>query len=166
MNPAAPSDRPNTNAQPPEPAARQAAYPPDLAALVLTRWHEATVGSSRTLAELMLWSFSARHPICGSEACCRATAHARISWVGVREAMRPPRRLTESPHMASSTLGRVKRGRTGCAYVESRLRGRPPLAPLAFAAAAFALDLLRPPRRPVAAANRRVPKARSTSPGM
>jgi len=43
MNPDAPSDRPNTNAQPPEPpAARQAAYPSDLAALVLTRWHEAT----------------------------------------------------------------------------------------------------------------------------
>ena len=36
MNPDAPSDRPNTNAQPPEPpAARQAAYPSDLAALVL-----------------------------------------------------------------------------------------------------------------------------------
>jgi hypothetical protein len=43
MNLDAPSDRPNTNAQPPEPpAARQAAYPSDLAALVLTRWHEAT----------------------------------------------------------------------------------------------------------------------------
>ena len=43
MKPDAPSDRPNTNAQPPEsPAARQAAYPSDLAALVLTRWHEAT----------------------------------------------------------------------------------------------------------------------------
>ena len=43
MNPDAPSDRPNTNAQPPEPpAARQAAFPSDLAALVLTRWHEAT----------------------------------------------------------------------------------------------------------------------------
>ena len=43
MNPDAPSDRPNTNAQPPEPpAAMQAAYPSDLAALVLTRWHEAT----------------------------------------------------------------------------------------------------------------------------
>ena len=44
MNPDAPSDRPNANAQPPEPpAASQAAYPSDLAALVLTRWHEATV---------------------------------------------------------------------------------------------------------------------------
>ena len=43
MNPDAPSDRPNTNAQPPEPpAGRRAAYPADLAALVLTRWHEAT----------------------------------------------------------------------------------------------------------------------------
>ena len=43
MNPDMPSDRPNTNAQPPEPpAATQAAYPSDLAALVLTRWHEAT----------------------------------------------------------------------------------------------------------------------------
>lgn len=43
MNSDAPSDRPNTNAQPPEPpAVRQAAYPSDLAALVLTRWHEAT----------------------------------------------------------------------------------------------------------------------------
>ena len=43
MNPDVPSDLPNTNAQPPEPpAATQAAYPSDLAALVLTRWHEAT----------------------------------------------------------------------------------------------------------------------------
>jgi Probable sensor domain DACNV len=43
MNPDAPSDRPDTNAPPPEPmAARQPAYPSDLAALVLTRWHEAT----------------------------------------------------------------------------------------------------------------------------
>ena len=44
MNPDAPSDRPDTNAQLPEPpATRQAAYPSDLAALVLTRWYEATV---------------------------------------------------------------------------------------------------------------------------
>ena len=43
MNPDAPSDRPHTDAQPLEPPARrQAAYPADLAALVLTRWHEAT----------------------------------------------------------------------------------------------------------------------------
>jgi hypothetical protein len=43
MNPDAPSDRPDSNASPPElQAARQNAYPSDLAALVLTRWHEAT----------------------------------------------------------------------------------------------------------------------------
>src|SRR5438552_1735748 len=50
-------------------------------------------------------------------------------------------------------------------YADRRLRGRPPLAPLAFEAAAFAFDRLRPPRRPVAAANRRLPNARSTRPG-
>jgi len=47
----------------------------------------------------------------------------------------------------------------------SRLRGRPPFAPLAFGAAAFAFDRRRPPRRPVDAANKWVPNARSTSPG-
>src|SRR6266567_2810419 len=46
-----------------------------------------------------------------------------------------------------------------------RFRGRPPLAPLAFDAAALAFDRRRPPRRPVAAANRRLPNARSTRPG-
>src|SRR5690349_17250432 len=50
-------------------------------------------------------------------------------------------------------------------YADCRLRGRPPLAPLAFAATAFAFDFLRPPRRPVAAANRRMPNARSTRAG-
>jgi len=50
-------------------------------------------------------------------------------------------------------------------YAGSRLRGRPPFAPFNLAAAAFAFDLRRPPRRPVATANRRVPNARSTSPG-
>jgi Probable sensor domain DACNV len=43
MNPDAPSDRSDTNAPPPElEAASQNAYPSDLAALVLTRWDEAT----------------------------------------------------------------------------------------------------------------------------
>src|SRR5688500_16762361 len=43
MNPDAPSDGPDTHASPSEqPAARRAAYPSDLAALVLTRWHDAT----------------------------------------------------------------------------------------------------------------------------
>lgn len=50
-------------------------------------------------------------------------------------------------------------------HAVNRLGGRPPFAPLAFAAAAFAFERLRPPRRPVEAANRRVPNARSTSPG-
>jgi hypothetical protein len=50
-------------------------------------------------------------------------------------------------------------------YGFSRFRGRPPLAALAVAAAAFAFDPLRPPRRPVAAANRRLPNARSARPG-
>ena len=50
-------------------------------------------------------------------------------------------------------------------YAGSRLRGRPPFAPLALAAAAFAFDRRRPPRCPVARANKRVPNARSTSPG-
>ncbi len=65
--------------------------------------------------------------------------------------------------------GRFRRGlspanRAG-GYADRRLRGRPPLTPLAFAAAAFAFDRLCPPRRPVAAANRRLPNARSTRPG-
>ena len=47
----------------------------------------------------------------------------------------------------------------------SSFGGRPPFAPFAFAAAALALVFRCPPRRPVAAANRRVPKARSTKPG-
>jgi len=51
------------------------------------------------------------------------------------------------------------------AYADARLRGRPPLAPFALAAAALAFDLRRPPRRPVALANRRAPNARSTNPG-
>jgi hypothetical protein len=43
MNPDAPSDRSDTEAPPPElRAANPNAYPSDLAALVLTRWHEAT----------------------------------------------------------------------------------------------------------------------------
>jgi hypothetical protein len=43
MNPDAPFDRSDTNAPPPEPPATgQAAYPSDLAALVLSRWREAT----------------------------------------------------------------------------------------------------------------------------
>ena len=50
-------------------------------------------------------------------------------------------------------------------YAVNRLRGRPPLAPLAFAAVAFAFDRRRPPWRPVDAARRRLPNARSTSPG-
>ena len=50
-------------------------------------------------------------------------------------------------------------------YTDSRLRGRPPLEPLALAAAAFAFERRRPPRCPVARANKRVPNARSTSPG-
>lgn len=50
-------------------------------------------------------------------------------------------------------------------HADSCLRGRPPLAPLALAAVAFAFERLRPPRCPVDRANRRVPKARSTSPG-
>src|SRR4051812_31814112 len=40
-------------------------------------------------------------------------------------------------------------------HADSRFRGLPPLAPLALAAAAFALDRRRPPRRPVEAANKR-----------
>src|SRR5882762_8513657 len=55
--------------------------------------------------------------------------------------------------------------RSSCSYGFSLFRGRPPLAPLALAAAALAFDRLRPPRRPVAAANRRLPNARSTRPG-
>jgi hypothetical protein len=50
-------------------------------------------------------------------------------------------------------------------HADSRFRGRPPFAPLAFAAVAFALDRRRPPRLSVDAANKRVPNARSTSPG-
>lgn len=50
-------------------------------------------------------------------------------------------------------------------YADSRLRGRPPFAPLARAAAAFAFVRRRPPRCPVARANNRAPNARSTSPG-
>jgi hypothetical protein len=50
-------------------------------------------------------------------------------------------------------------------YADTRLRGRPPFAPLALEAAAFAFDRRRPPRRPVAAANKRVPNTRSTRPG-
>jgi TetR/AcrR family transcriptional repressor of nem operon len=50
-------------------------------------------------------------------------------------------------------------------HAVNRLRGRPPFAPLAFAAAAFAFERLRPPRRPVEAANNRVPNVCSTSPG-
>jgi sensor domain DACNV-containing protein len=43
MNPGTPSDRSDSEAPPPElGAANQHAYPSDLAALVLTRWHEAT----------------------------------------------------------------------------------------------------------------------------
>ena len=38
-------------------------------------------------------------------------------------------------------------------HADSRFRGLPPLAALALAAAAFALDRRRPPRRPVEAAN-------------
>jgi hypothetical protein len=49
-------------------------------------------------------------------------------------------------------------------YADTRLRGRPPLAPLVLEAAAFAFDRRRPPRRPVAAANKRVPNTRSTRP--
>jgi hypothetical protein len=50
-------------------------------------------------------------------------------------------------------------------HADSRLRGRPPLEPLALAAAAFALDRRLPPRCPVARANNAVPNTRSTSPG-
>jgi hypothetical protein len=50
-------------------------------------------------------------------------------------------------------------------YAGMRLRGRPPLAPFVLAAAAFALERRWPPRCPVARANKRVPNARSTSPG-
>jgi hypothetical protein len=46
-----------------------------------------------------------------------------------------------------------------------RLRGRPPFAPFTRAAAAFALDFRRPPRRPEAAANSRLPNVRSIRPG-
>ena len=56
------------------------------------------------------------------------------------------------------------RGPAGC-YADRLLRGRPPLAPLTFTAADLAFDRVRPPRRPVAAANRRLPNARSTRPG-
>jgi hypothetical protein len=51
-------------------------------------------------------------------------------------------------------------------YADRRLRGRPPFAPFALAAAVFAFDRRRPPRCPVARANKRVPNARSRSPGM
>jgi hypothetical protein len=102
--------------------------------------------------------------------------------LAARQAMklRPPDIPQLNVHAVRTALAEENDGQTGqCsleankkqksrlrgAYAESRLRGRPPLAPLAFAAAAFAFDRLRPPRRPVAAANRRVPNARSTNPG-
>ena len=84
MNPDAPSDRPDPNAQPPEPpAARQAAHPSDLAALVLTRWHEATVAgqidlpppaASALLDVLSICAGSSRQQrrSCRSMACARA----------------------------------------------------------------------------------------------
>lgn len=62
-------------------------------------------------------------------------------------------------------LGRRATDAPAAHYADSRLRGRPPLAPLALAAAVFAFDRRRPPRCPVARANKRVPNARSTSPG-
>lgn len=50
MNPDAPSDCAETDAPPPAPqAARHNAYPSDLAALVLTRWHEATAAGQINL---------------------------------------------------------------------------------------------------------------------
>jgi hypothetical protein len=53
---------------------------------------------------------------------------------------------------------KLDQGHSQSIQVFNRLRGRPPLAPLAFAAIAFAFERLRPPRRPVDAANKRVPK--------
>ena len=62
MNPDPPADRHETSAQSAEsPAAGEYAYPSDLAALVLTRWHEATAAgqidlpppAARTLADVL-----------------------------------------------------------------------------------------------------------------
>jgi hypothetical protein len=51
MNPDAPSDRASTDAPEPEPrAANRNAYPPDLAALVLVGWHEATAAGQIDVA--------------------------------------------------------------------------------------------------------------------
>src|SRR5947209_19075599 len=46
-------------------------------------------------------------------------------------------------------------------YADRGWRGRPRSAPLALAAAAFAFDRVRPPRRRVAAPNKRLPNASS-----
>jgi hypothetical protein len=46
------------------------------------------------------------------------------------------------------------------------LRGRPPFAPFARAAAAFTFVRRLPPRRPISAIHRRVPKIPAAKPGM
>lgn len=76
------------------------------------------------------------------------------------------RHVDASPRRRAHEGSADQRGRSLSAnYTDSRLRGRPPFAPFSFAAAVLAFDLRRPPRCPVAAANRLVPNARSTSPG-
>jgi hypothetical protein len=74
-------------------------------------------------------------------------------------------RCASSTMMSGRSSGQNSLAAATIDHADSRFRGRPSFAPLALAAAAFALDRRRPPLLPVDAANKRVPNARSTSPG-